>query len=295
MLPNFIIAGATRSGTTSLYNYLIQHPEIEFPKLKEPRYFSCIELKLPQKGPGDETVDKKLILTLQEYEKLYNGIRGYPRIGDASSEYLYHYDPAAEHIRKILGDVPIIISLRNPIDRAYSAFNNLVRDGRETENFDNALKLEEKRISENWDMMWHYKNVGLYFKQVRKYMELFSNVKILIFEEFINNKSYWIEDVLKFLNVSTNVELDVSTAYSHSGKPRNKLFSLLMNRRLKYIYPIREAIIRRAPRKVLESISKKLLVKDEINPSTRKYLLDYFKEDICSLEDLLGMNLHLWK
>ena len=61
MLPNFIIAGATRSGTTSLYYYLKQHPKIDFPSIKEPRYFSSIELKLPQNGPGDESVDVKLI------------------------------------------------------------------------------------------------------------------------------------------------------------------------------------------------------------------------------------------
>ena len=71
MLPNFIIAGATRSGTTSLYHYLIQHPEISFPKLKEPRYFSSYDLKLPQKGPGDITVDDKLITSFEEYSDLY--------------------------------------------------------------------------------------------------------------------------------------------------------------------------------------------------------------------------------
>ena len=58
MLPNFVIAGATRSGTTSLYYYLKQHPEISFPSLKEPRYFSSTKLDLPQNGPGVATVDE---------------------------------------------------------------------------------------------------------------------------------------------------------------------------------------------------------------------------------------------
>ena len=90
MLPNFLIAGATRSGTTSLYNYLKQHPKISFSEIKEPRYFSSYDLKLPQKGPGDHSVDNKLITNFQDYKTLYDGIDNIC-VGDASSEYLYHF------------------------------------------------------------------------------------------------------------------------------------------------------------------------------------------------------------
>jgi len=187
MLPSFLIVGATRSGTTSLYYYLKQHPEIEFPSLKEPRYFSSLNLKLPQRGPGDETVDKKLVLDFDEYKRLFEPFKNSDMVGEASSEYLTDADFTAEKIRDVVGDVPIIIILRNPVQRAYSAYNNLRRDGRETETFGRALELEESRRSEGWDVMWAYKHVGLYCEQVRKYLDNFSRVKILIFEEFIIN------------------------------------------------------------------------------------------------------------
>ena len=144
MLPNFFIAGVSRSGTTSLYYYMSQHPLIDFPNLKEPRYFSHGSVVLPQKGPGDHTVDQKLVATWDDYCAIYEGLEN-TFIGDASSEYLYNYESVIPETLKKLGDIPIILMLRNPVDRSYSAYNNLVRDGRETLPFEQALEKEEER------------------------------------------------------------------------------------------------------------------------------------------------------
>lgn len=294
-LPNFVIAGATRSGTTSLYYYLKQHPEIRFPDLKEPRYFSSINLKLPQAGPGDNTVDEKLITNISDYTRLYADIKGYKRIGDASSEYLYHYEETADEIHKVLNDIPVLIILRNPIERAYSAYNNLVRDGRECETFEKGLELEDFRIKNNWDMMWAYKSVGMYYKQVEKYMKVFSRVHVIIFEEFVKNADYHLGSVYDFLGILKDVNVDTGVSYSHSGTPKNKFIGWVTSRNNQYIYPLRKAVMESLPRSLLEKFAEKMYSKSQIKPETREYLRSYYQQDIKRLEDLLSKDLSHWQ
>lgn len=294
MLPNFLIAGATRSGTTSLYYYLKQHPEISFPHLKEPRYFSSINLKLPQKGPGDETVDEKLILNYDDYCDLYQNIQN-KRIGDASSEYLYHHHTSAEEIFRKLGDIPILIILRNPIERAFSAYNNLVRDGREYLSFEDAVENEENRLNKNWDMMWAYIGVSMYYDQVNTYLNTFKNVKVLIFEEFIENTQENLKEIFHFLGVDENFTPVTSTIYSHSGTPSNKLIGWLTSRQNKIVYPLRKFMLENIPRKYLERLSKVIFKKSQSPIKINSEISKKIEADILKLEKLLNRDLCIWK
>lgn len=294
MLPNFVIAGATRSGTTSLYYYLKQHPEISFPDLKEPRYFSSINLKLPQKGPGDNTVDDKLILTFKDYCKLYEGIENI-RVGDASSEYLYHHDVSALEMFNKLGDIPVLIMLRNPIKRAYSAYSNLVRDGREFLSFEEGVSKEEIRKNDNWDMMWAYTDVSLYYEQVKAYKNVFTNVKVLVFEEFVENPEKNLKDVFSYLNVNEYFIPETNTVYSHSGAPANKFIGWLTSRQNKLVYPLRSFLLDNVKRSYLEKISKLIFRKSETPIKLNADLTKKIETDILMLEKLLGKNLDCWK
>lgn len=294
MLPNFLIAGATRSGTTSLYYYLKQHPEISFPDLKEPRYFSSINLKLPQNGPGDETVDEKLILNYDDYCDLYQDLKN-TRVGDASSEYLYHHDISASEILKKLGDIPVLIILRNPIKRAYSAYNNLVRDGREYLSFEDAVDKEANRIINNWDMMWAYTEVSMYYEQVYTYLNTFKNVKVLIFEEFIENTQGNLKEIFDFLSVDENFTPITSTIYSHSGAPSNKLIGWLTSRQNKIVYPFRKFMLENVPRKYLERLSKVIFKKPQSPIKINIKISKKIEADILKLEKLLNRNLDIWR
>lgn len=294
MLPNFIIAGATRSGTTSLYHYLIQHPEISFPKLKEPRYFSSYDLKLPQKGPGDITVDDKLITSFEEYCDLYFQINN-KLVGDASSEYLYHHLSSVPKIKEKLGDIPIIFILRNPIERAYSAYNNLVRDGRETLPFDQAVSAEKRRIDNHFDMMWHYTAVSKYFESIQHFLKEFENVKIIIFEEFILHKESTLNDVFSFLGVDP-ISTDTSVVYSKSGKPKSKLVAYVLGRNNSIGNYIRNFLFKVFKRGFLEKISRFFVSdKDSLPMEMKKQLYKEFETDIENLESLININLSSWK
>lgn len=144
VLPNFLIVGASKSGTSSIYHYLKQHPDIFFSnKQKEGRYFSKMEGDF--QDPGDSKIDATITKNLEQYQLLFDAYKNEKAIGDISPEYLYFYEKAIPQIKKDLGDIAkIIIILRSPVERAFSGFTHLKRDNRESLTFEEGLSLEKK-------------------------------------------------------------------------------------------------------------------------------------------------------
>lgn len=292
--PNFLIVGVARCGTTSLFHYLEQHPEIGMSKIKEPKYFSSLDLILPQKGVGDDTVFSKVITNGIEYNKLFNGLEKYKMIGEGSSDYFYYHKTVIPRIKENLGDVKIIICLRNPVERAFSAYSNLVRDSREKLSFSEGLKLEKERIDNNWDWMWHYKKSGLYAEALKHYKKEFTNVKVVFFSDLESKSQVVLREIFEFLGVNKDVLIDFSTRYSHSGKPRSKIVSLLTSRKNPLIFRAREIALKFIPRRYLEKIASKLFKKDTIDSKVHQELKSFFKEDILKLETLVNRDLKNW-
>lgn len=294
-LPNFVIAGTARSGTTSLYYYLKQHPEIGFPAKKEPKYFSSLGLTYPHRGPGDTTVDQAVIRDFDSYQKQFDGLEAFKCIGEASSDYLFNHRHSAHEMRRVLGDVPIILCLRNPSERAYSAYNNLVRDQRETLGFVEALAAEESRIADNWDWMWAYKAGGLYAEQVATFQQTFSNVKVVLFDDLEQDPQSIVRDMFRFLGVNESHTVNTSTKYSHSGKAKNKLVAFLSRRDNPVAFALRRIALKLIPRSVLERVANRSLKKDDMSDAVRAELKAYFRQDTDRLESLIGQNLGMWK
>lgn len=294
-LPNFVIAGTARSGTTSLYYYLKQHPDIGFPQQKEPKYFSSLGLTFPHAGPGDQNVDKLMVRDFDSYQELFDGLEGKARLGEASSDYLYHHAHSAAEMRRVLGDVQIILCLRNPVDRAYSAYQNLIRDQRETLSFAEALAAEDGRMAANWDWMWAYKNAGLYANQVATFLRTFSSVKVVLFEDLEKDPQGVVRELFGFLGVAQDVPVDTATRYSHSGKAKNRLIAFLSNRDNALAFALRRIALKLVPRAVLERIASRSLEKAEMDPAVRGELRRYFRDDVTRLESLLARSLAVWK
>jgi len=292
--PNFIIAGVARCGTTSLYHYLNQHPDIAFSSIKEPKYFSSKNLLLPHNGIADATVDSKVILEQSDYINLFKHVKDETAIGEASSDYLFYYNQTADEIFNELGDIPIIISIRNPIERAYSAYNNLIRDNREKHTFYSALNREEERLRNNWDWMWAYKKGGLYYEGISYFKSKFSNVKVILFEDLIEKPNEILNELFDFLEVKKDVVIDTSTSYSHSGKPKNRASQVLADRNNKIIYSLRNATIKVLPRKFLETLAEKMFEKNDIGDKESIYLKEYFKNDILKTAQLINRDLSHW-
>jgi len=139
-LPNFLVVGVAKSGTTSLYHYLNQHPDIFIPSRKECRFFSSKPGNF--KGPGRE-FQNDTIKDIQGYRRLFLGCFNISARGDVSNDYLFYYTESIENIKRHIGeDAKIIIRLRNPIDRAYSNYLRHIREGWEALSFEDGLEAE---------------------------------------------------------------------------------------------------------------------------------------------------------
>ena len=294
MLPNFLIIGSSKCGTTALYYYLKQHPEISFPRLKEPKYFSSIDQNFPHKGVGDISVDHYAIKSFHQYKKLFQQIKN-KRVGEASPDTIYFHKKTADHILSTLGDIPIIIMLRNPVKRAFSAYMYLKRDSREQLSFKDSLLAEEARLADNWDFIWGYKKCGLYYEQVKTFVEKFSSVKIILQEDLKQKPNQVLRELHEFLDIEKHFKTDFSIKHNESGIPNNIVSKFLLSRDNYFSTFIREVMKVVIPRKILEKVASKSLSKISISEEDYNSLKSYFKDDICKLEKLIKKDLSSWK
>ncbi len=299
-LPNFLIIGAARSGTTSLYHYLREHPEVFLPEHKEPKFITSTFLKFPFIGKGDQKSESNIIKNFNNYKKLYNKVTDETVIGEASTDTLYYHKQAPKKIKKYLGNPKIIIILRNPTERAYSAYWFLKGCDREKKsNFKEALKAEGQRIKQPRDFIWYYKDVGLYYKQVKSYLENFDQVKIYLFKELKENPKKLIKDAYKFLDIDPSFIPKLITKHNASGKHRSKIIHNLLNKPNIFKKTIKKIVktLHLFPNQ-LKKISLKLsnnnLKKGKINEEDKKYLKNYYKKDIKKLEELINKDLSHW-
>ncbi len=259
-LPNFIILGAAKAGTTAVYYYLMQHPQIHVTPLKETNFFALEGQPLRFSGPGDdEYVNRLSLTTLDAYQEQYRYAQGKSAIGEASPLYLYH-PRAPERIRHYVPDSKLIAFVRNPVDRAFSAFLHLVRDKREpfTE-FRQGLQAEEERIAAGWEHIWHYKNMGLYHAQLQRYHALFpeAQIKIFLYKDLRTDPVGTMQELFQFLEVDPAFVPDMSQRH-------NVTIDLPAERR-----PL-------------------------LPPEVRTELRAYFREDSLRLQDLIGRDLSHW-
>lgn len=300
-LPNFLIVGAGKAGTTSLWHHLNQHPEVYMSPVKEPRFFvreRLTELPRYQVLPPIHVVD-----TWHSYVALFQKVRKEKAIGEASVSYLYHHDMAIREITKYLGSPKIIIILRNPVDRAFSHYNmNLGRMNRKSmpfPSFEDTLAGEEALIRMGEPIYRGlYKTYGFYHDHVKAYMDNFRDCQILLYDDLKNDPSGLIIDVYEFLGIDSSFVPDLRTRYNVSGVPKNKLlFSLLARENIlrSSVKPIIRALLPpRQRRAVAERIRSATLRKAEMKPETRQYLLRAYKEDILKLQDLIKRDLSGW-
>lgn len=294
-LPNFLIAGAGKSGTTSLHYYLRQHPEIFMCIPKEPHFFRAQFSKFPMNGPGDNV--KKVYKNIEDYKKLFKKVDGQKVIGDASASNLYYAEKVIPYIQKYLGDPKIIISLRNPIERAYSAYLNLILQNREWLSFQEALTQEDKRIKDNWRHNWFYKSTGYYYGRVKAFIENFSNVKIYLFDDLKKDPLSFVTDVYGFLGVQTTFVPIVNARFASSGIPKFKAVSLLW-RETKFRNAIswigKGVLSEKIWYQLRDTLREKLVTKPDMAVGTRRYLINEYRDDILKLQALIGRDLRHW-
>ncbi|MCA0152371.1 sulfotransferase family protein [Winogradskyella vincentii] len=294
-LPNFLIVGVAKCGTTSLVKYLDENPKIFISKNKEPRYLTYdILSEQGYKGPGDFRPKKIAVKTAESYRQLFKEAEEFIAIGEASTDTIYYYEHTINRIKDEFGDPRIVIMLRDPVKRAISAYSHLIREERETLSFEDGLLKEEERLNNGYECIWGYVKGGLYYEPVKAFKEAFSEVKILIFEDFVKNSKESVNEVLSFLKVEHAHDFSMDR-FNKSGRPKNKLINKFLTRKswLKSILKkiLGEKLALKAKGKVQESNLQKI----QIDRRVQNKLYLNFKKDIEQLEKYLGINLEQWK
>lgn len=294
VLPDFLIVGASKSGTSSIFHYLKQHPKIFLSDVqKEGRYFS--QMKGNFSGPGDSGVDKTITPDLEHYKTLFKNYNNEKTAGDISPEYLYFHEKAIPLIKKVLGaDTKIIIILRSPVERAFSGYMHFKRDKRENLSFEEALEKEEERKQKNWIWAWQYKNSGLYYEQVKAYLDNFRNTKVIVFDEFREQPQKILSEICEFIGVNPDFEFDTSYKYNVSGDPKNPvLYKLETSRRM--VNFIKKLVPQKAVHFLKNRFTgEKQMMRQEMNPETRRQLVEFFRDDVRKLEELIQEDLSHW-
>ena len=229
--PNFLIIGAQKAGTTTLDGWLGQHPALFIPVRKELNYFA-LDGKCPRwTGPGDGVANRQSVWRVEEYEKFFEPAPPEAILGESSVLYLYS-ESAAAAIRKNIPDAKILVTLRPPVARAYSAFCHLRRDGRELEvDFASAMNLEKERIASGFESLWHYGSVGFYGRQLARYFDLFNRnqIKILWMDELKQRPEEIFREICQFLEIDPEISIDFKTVLNVSGKPQNQFVNDFLN------------------------------------------------------------------
>ena len=291
-LPNLFIVGAAKSGTTSLHNYLHQHPDVFMCSPKEPHYLINQEIGINRIPVG--------ITNFIEYTDLFSEGEDKKYRGESSVMYLMYPEIVIPKIKNQFGeDSKIIIMLRNPVERAYSGYQHVKRyNVMESLSFEQALEKSENRYhnTSNMTPASRYLELGMYFEQVKIFIEEFDNVHVIIYDDYKNDFSSEMDNVFKFLDVDA-FKVNTEEKYMVGGwewKNKKTKALLMSSNRLKTLLKIvlPSQILRTFIRKkIMEySISKT----PKINENTRKYLCKYYAQDVKKLSKLIGINLNHW-
>jgi len=299
-LPNFLIVGAHKAGTTSLYHYLKQHPEIFLSDRKEGLFFSGLN---NFSGIGSKEYNKTIIKNFSDYQKLFKNVVSENAIGDISPDYLFFYENSIEKIKKYLGeDVKIIIILRNPILRAYSNYTFYFKLNLENLSFKKALEKEDQRHKSNLRWAFRYKEIGLYYEQVKKKKKAFKNILILDFDELKSSPQNVTKKIFEFLDVDKTFQIDTSEKHNTSGIPSNRLLHYLLTKRFyakTIIYSMLKPLIFIffSKKKLKKGLKKRIsnnFYKTPIAHEDKVFLEKFYRQDIIKLQDIVDFDVKKW-
>lgn len=270
--PNLFVVGAERCGTTSLWSYLRQHPRIYMPKLKEPHYFSRIS------PPRMRVVHDEA-----KYKELFAPGRGQPYRGEASPSYLS--GNIAEEIARVQPESRIVISLRDPVERAHSIYRRHVRDSLEERSFTEMVRDELEAPTE-----WSPLATGRYTERVERYLRAFPDrVHVVVFEELAADERREVDRLFEFLGVEPCAgSLDLRPL-NPGQAPRNAAA-----RKIYASDRIRVAAHRLVPPSFHAGFERLMLARRAeagIDADVRGILAEYFAPDREPLERLLGRTL----
>lgn len=291
-LPTFLVIGAARSGSTTLHDCLRQHPQVYVSPIKEPHFFSYEGDPLRFSGPGAGLSD--WVTDIEGYRELFAGMKPGMAAGEASVSYLYR-PGTAERIFQRVPDIRLVAILRNPVERAYSAFSYLRERGTEPHSdFARALAVEDNRVRDNWTHIWHYKRMGFYGQQLARYYGRFDReqIHVLTLDDFGRDPAREMAAVYAHIGVDPSFVPNTAIRHNVSGEPRWPILRPLLtsNPVTRRLRPVVVATM--SP--VVRRVKQRALVKPGVPPAAARVLAEEYRADVELLSELLGRDLTSW-
>jgi hypothetical protein len=284
-LPDFLVIGAYKSGSTALHEALRAHPEVFVPAQKGPSFFAFDGVEEPDRPLPPGTVRR-----WEAYQALFDPAPAGAVRGEVSPEYLAN-PRAAGRIHERVPDARLVAILRNPVERAFSDYLMYVRDGLEPEaDFGRALDAQEERRRAA-DPSGYYVETGFYGRQLRPYFEAFprERIQVHLFEDFAADPAAVLRSLFTFLGVDPALGEAPERAVNVSGVPRNALVAAAV-RGGRRLAPLLPATVRRRAKATLA----RGLDRPELAPEHRRRLVELYREDVAELERLLERPLDRW-
>jgi hypothetical protein len=285
--PNFFLVGAAKAGTTSTYAYLSQHPQVFFPRVKEPHFFTQVRATRAQRRFVEVISDRT------DYLRLFAGAHGFDVVGDASPSYLWHPE-VPSRIRARVPDAKIAIILRDPVERAHSHYLMDYREGVQDLDFYDALVHDMNRREKDWGISSLYFELGQYAQQVKRYLGTFHprQIGVFFFEDFRCDVKGGLRKLLQFLELDIAALEGIDTSRSHNSyaEPRSELARRLAGARFSRILG-QTVVPRKAGQFIFDHFFLRRASKPPIDPRARDLLRTLYEPDVAELEKALGYSL----
>lgn len=312
-LPNFFIVGTGKAGTTSLYEYLKQHPDIYMSPVKEPGYFAE-EIRA-------QNIDKQLLGRLavqsrelakvlhdgeptaqfgwlagewEDYLRLFRQVGNQKAIGEASAAYLWS-QTAARNIQAVIPRARIIMMLRDPTERAFSQYLHQVAVGLTRSNFFEHLEECARDDHSKLSHRYPFLEIGLYYQQVKRFLDLFprEQIRVYWYEEAWREPAELLADVFTFLGVDPAFPVDISRRSLERRRPRSVAAHYFL-KQFGVWHPLR-ALVPDRLRPYLRRAAFQTDKAPRMEARDRAFLVDYYRDDVTRLADLLGRDLSAWQ
>lgn len=296
-MPTFLVLGVAKAGTTSLYHYLKQHPQIYMSPKKEPHFFSFGEAPLPSfTGPGAAGVQERVVATLPAYQALFADWRTEIAGGEVSTSNfmargcmrIQHYVPNAR----------LILLLRQPAERAYSQFLHGRRTGWEPyTDFAQALAAEPSRIRQNWLPALCYSLPGFYAPTLQQYLTSFpkEQLRVYLYEEWQAQPLRILQEIFQLIGVDDQFVPDIAVRYNTAAVPRSRrLLQILRSPHFlkRLLKPFLGATLRQQISHTLTTFN--VAKPPPLDPTVRAGLMARYREDILHVQELLQRDLSHW-
>jgi hypothetical protein len=299
-LPDFLLLGAPKTGTTALHVALARHPELFLSTNKEPKFFLADGPPPTGGGPGDAKTYREYVWRQADYEGLFAQAPAGALKGESTTLYLR--DPAAHRrIKAMVPDAKLIAVLRDPVDRAHSNWTHLRSAGLEHEaDFLTACGLEDERATKGWGPFWRYLGLGLYGEQLEHLYSLFpqDQVLLLLYRDLRNHPAEVLDRICSFLGVATGLLTELP-AENVTVQASDSRVNQTLSRGVRAIERVASKLPGSAGHRLLAPaerfLQREQQVRTPLSLADRASLVAHFESDIRLAESLTDLDLTRWR